>query len=332
LYTSVRIEECGEVTFTSPSWGINHFQSLTVVIPAYNEERFIGSVVIHALRYAPRVVVIDDGSSDATAYIAEQAGATVIKHETNLGKSEAVNTALKWAKQNGTQALVFIDGDGQHKPDEILRVFEPILAGKADLVVGSRFLTIKSEIPVYRQIGQHLLTSFINLASNVAVTDSQSGFRAYSRRAIEVLHFNGSGLSVESEMQFLIEEHTLRVVEVPISVIYKEKSKRNPFSHGMQIVSNVARLMGQHRPLLMFGLPGLFALVVGVIMGLLVFDIYSKTHEVALGYSLITIMLIILGVLSIFVGLILHSVRAFFLDLKKTVQHNCVLSNGIGRR
>lgn len=292
---------------------------ITVAIPAYNEERFIGSVILQAQRYTASILVIDDGSHDATAEIAEAAGAIVLRHEVNKGKSEAVNTALQWARQHNTQALVFIDGDGQHNPNEINYLLAPIQQGGADMVVGSRFLSVKSKIPTYRQVGQHLLTAATNLASSVSVTDSQSGFRAFSRKAIEVMHFSGTGLSVESEMQFLAKEHGLRVAEVPISVVYHQKAKRNPLSHGMQVISNVARLVGQHRPLLFFGVTGLIFLLIGVVMGTIIFDIYSRTRELAVGYSLIAVMMIVLGSLAIFVGLILHSVKAFFLDLKKTI-------------
>src|SRR5439155_20951890 len=115
---------------------------VVIAVPAYNEERFIGSVVIQALRYTPDVVVIDDGSRDATAYIAEQAGALVLRHTANQGKSEAVNTALMWARERDVDALVFIDGDGQHRPDEIETVLAPVLDGAADMVIGSRFLEV----------------------------------------------------------------------------------------------------------------------------------------------------------------------------------------------
>jgi len=293
--------------------------NVAVVIPAYNEARFIGSVVIQSLRAFPNVLVIDDGSSDETAYVAEKAGARVIRHLTNQGKSQAVNTALEWARRNTVNALVILDGDGQHNPDEIKSVLAPILENKADLVVGSRFMSIKSKIPIYRRFGQHALTAATNLASRVNVSDSQSGFRAFSRQAIELMHFRGTGLSVESEMQFLVKEHALTILEVPISVVYEEKAKRNPFAHGVQIISNIVGLIGQNRPLFFFGFPGLVSLVLGVIWSLITLEIYSRTHELAIGYALIDVMLIILGILSIFVGLILHSVRAFFLDMKKII-------------
>jgi len=286
--------------------GIQPALLVTIAIPAYNEERFIGSVVIQALRYTDDVIVIDDGSQDGTAYIAEQAGARVLRHVVNKGKSEAVNTALTWARQRGTSALVFIDGDGQHRPDEVDRVLAPVLAGEADMVIGSRFLAVKSNIPAYRQVGQHLFTAMTNMASNVPVTDSQSGFRAFLRRAIELLHFTGTGLSVESEMQFAAKEHNLAITEVPISVVYAEKAKRNPIAHGLQILGNIVHMVSQNRPLFYFGLQGTAFLAAGTFMAAVTTDVFSHTHVLAVGYALAAVLLLILGILTLFVGLILN--------------------------
>jgi glycosyltransferase involved in cell wall biosynthesis len=290
---------------------------IAIAIPAYNEERFVGSLVIQALRYTPNVVVIDDGSKDATAYIAERAGALVIRHPQNGGKSEAVNSALRWARDTDTQCLVFIDGDGQHRPDEIDKVVGPVLGGEADMVIGSRFLSVKSRIPAYRKIGQAGFTALTNVASAVSVTDSQSGFRAFSRKAIEVLNFNGTGLSVESEMQFQAKEHGLSIVEVPISVVYAEKAKRNPLAHGMQLIENILHLVGLHRPFFFFGIQGLMMLIAGAFLSTVTVTTYSSTRELAVGYALISVLLLILGMLSVFVGLILHAVRSNFVALNK---------------
>ncbi|MCW1966963.1 MAG: glycosyltransferase family 2 protein [Anaerolineae bacterium] len=295
-------------------------QAFVVVIPAFNEARFIGSVVIQSLRFTPQVLVIDDGSQDDTAYIAEQAGAMVIRHERNGGKSKAVNTALNWARENQVQALVLIDGDGQSSPLEIPSVVAPVLSGEADVVIGSRFLQVKSDIPVYRQVGQHLLTAATNLTSAVNVTDSQSGFRALSRRAIEAMFFTGTGLSVESEMQFLMQKHQLRLAEVPVSVVYAEPAKRNPVAHGVQILTNLIKLVSENRPLTFFGGAGLASLLIGILFGLHVTDTYFRTFQLAVGYAMISVLLTLLGVIAVFVGIILHNLRALVDELKMTIQ------------
>src|SRR5690349_4093402 len=174
------------------------------LIPAYNEARFIGSLVLAALAHVDLALVVDDGSSDRTAEIARRAGATVFRHSQNQGKAAAVNTGFLYMRQLKAAGVVMLDGDGQHTADDIPRVLEPILAGEADIVVGSRFLDVKSDIPLYRQVGQHGLTLATNLTSGVRVSDSQSGYRAFSSRAIEKLWFGQGGFSIESEMQFLI--------------------------------------------------------------------------------------------------------------------------------
>src|SRR5262249_25238610 len=150
----------------------------------------------------------------------------------------------------------------------------PILESRADVVIGSRFLQIKSAIPAYRQVGQHGLTMMTNLASGVSVSDSQSGFRAFSAHALDQLSFSQGGFSIESEMQFLAREHRLRIAEVPIKVIYAEPAKRSPIAHGVQVLNGILRLVSQTRPLLFFGMTGMALFVSGITLGLYILDIY----------------------------------------------------------
>lgn len=291
---------------------------IIAAIPAHNEARFIGSVVLSTRQYVDLVLVIDDGSTDETATLAEAAGAIVIRHERNGGKGMAVNTAFGKARSLRAKALVLIDGDGQHRTADIKAVLLPILEGTTDVSIGSRFLDIRSEIPGYRQIGQHALTAATNIGSGVRLTDSQSGFRAFSRAAIERLSFRGTGFSVESEMQFLIREHGLRATEVPIGVVYAEPAKRNPVRHGMGVLSGIVRLVSQGRPLLFFGLPGLGLLLLGLVLGLMVVQIYDRTQSLAIGYAMITVLFTIVGVLAIFVGLMLNAMRAILHELRRS--------------
>jgi glycosyltransferase involved in cell wall biosynthesis len=295
------------------------YGQVIALIPAFNEERFIGSLVLQALQFVDQVIVVDDGSNDRTRRIAERAGALVIHHTTNQGKAAAVNTGFKALRNLAPRAVVMLDGDGQHNPEDIPAVIEPILAGTADIVVGSRFLSIRNDIPLYRQIGQHGLTMTTNLTSGVWLTDSQSGFRALSCRAIERLFFLQRGFSIESEMQFLALEHKLRVVEVPINVIYAEPPKRNPFQHGVQVLNGILRLMGQIRPLLFFGMSGLAVLIISGLLGFYIIDIYQRTQVLAIGYGLVTLILCVIGVLLFFSGIILHSTRGMLLDLRNSV-------------
>lgn len=292
---------------------------VVAVIPAHNEERFIGSVVLAASKYVDTVLIVDDGSTDDTALVAAAAGAKVISMETNSGKGAALARGIETAMKSGNiEALVLMDGDGQHQPKELPEVVRPILEGSADIVVGSRFLEIESDIPWWRQIGQHGLTWVTNSASGVPLTDSQSGFRALSPRAAMLLTQHQSrGFSVESEMQFLIKEHGLRVQEVPISCVYAEPPKRNPFVHGVQVLDGILRLVGQSRPMLFFGVPAILLLVAGMFMGNGMVAIFNSTQQLSLGYALTTMLLIILGAIGLSTGVILHSVRALLVRMLK---------------
>lgn len=291
-----------------------------VAIPAYNEERFIGSVVLQVRRAGLSVLVIDDGSSDQTSEVAEAAGAFVERHPENRGKAEALNTAFRYARSSGASALVVLDGDGQHNVAEIQRLLEPILSGEADIAIGSRFLAESpGSIPRVRRLGQKAMTAVTNACSGAAVTDSQSGFRAFSRKAIETLLFSAKGFNVEVEMQFWASEHGLRLVEVPITAVYLDPPKRNVLSHGLHVLNGILSLVGRRRPLLSFGVPGFIVLLVGLSFGVMVTQIYQTTHVLAVGYSLITVLCTITGLLSIFTGLLLHSVRGTFIDLEKRI-------------
>ncbi len=285
------------------------------VIAAFNEDRFIGSVVLKTRHYVDQVLVIDDGSTDATARIAEEAGALVIRHETNRGKAQAVNTGLRRAREMDAALVVLIDADGQHDPAEIPLLITPVETQQADIVVGSRFLGTRSQIPRWRVMGQHALTVATNIASGVPLTDSQSGFRALSRKALDSLEFRpNGGFSVESEMQFLVQQHRLAVKEVPVHMTYQEGPKRNPFSHGVQVLNGIIALVSQHRPLFFFGVPGFLTLTLGIILGAIVIERYNTYQTLAVGYALISILLALIGIQTLFTGIILHTIRAFLAD------------------
>ena len=290
---------------------------IVVLIPAFNEERFIGSVVLKARRQADVVLVVDDGSSDATAEIAEAAGAVVVRQPKNRGKGATLTVGFRKAREFNPSVVVLLDADGQHLPEELGLVIAPVLHGKADIALGSRYLGATSLVPQHRILGHKLFNFLSNSMSGVSVTDSQSGFRAFSPRAIEDLAFRSRGFSVESEMQFLARERKLEVVEVPITIRYQDKPKRPVMAHGMAVLNGLLKLVGQYRPLLFFGVPGLALLLAGLAMGALVVDIYAKLQELSVGYALICVLFTILGSLGLFAGIILHSMRGLLLDAER---------------
>jgi glycosyltransferase involved in cell wall biosynthesis len=290
-------------------------QKIIAVIPAYNEERFIGSIVLKAHRYADTIIVVDDGSTDATAHIAEAAGAIVIRHEQNKGKGVALNTGFRRARELNPDVVISLDADGQHVPEEMTIVAAPVLGGQADIAVGSRYLEKKSNVPLHRIWGHVVFNFMTNRVAGVALTDSQSGFRAFSPHAINALSFHSNGFAVESEMQFLAQEHKLRVTEVPITIHYHDPPKRSVIAHGLIVLNGILRLVGQYRPLLFFTVPGIILLVVGLIWGIWVVNIYRRLQILAVGYALISVFFSLVGVLALFTGVILHSMRGLLLDL-----------------
>lgn len=288
---------------------------VVVVIPAYNEARFIGSVVLKASKLADTVVVVDDGSTDGTADVAEAAGAVVVKHVRNRGKGMALNTAFRKARELRPDVVVTIDADGQHLPEEMDQVVAPVLAGQADIVVGSRYLQETSEVPRHRILGHQIFNFISSGVSGIPITDSQSGFRAFSPRALSAISFNSNGFSVESEMQLLAREHGLRMQEVSITIQYLDKPKRPVLAHGLAVLSGILRLTGQYRPLLFFGVPGFVLLIAGLVGGVWVVEIYRIYQTLAVGYALLSGLLLTIAALSLFTGIILHSVRGLLLDL-----------------
>ncbi|WP_407424247.1 glycosyltransferase family 2 protein [Methanobrevibacter sp.] len=210
------------------------------IIPAYNEEVAIAFIVKRALKYVDRVIVVDDGSVDRTSQRARDAGAHVIKHYNNLGKGVSLKDAF--AEVKGFDIVVTIDGDGQHNPDEMLEIMRPIREGRADLVNGSRYLNgFDESTPAYRRIGQKVLNIATNVTSGTHVTDSQSGFRAFSGKRVHCFRFRDTGFGIESEMLADAAENNLRIVEVPITVRYDvvNSSTKGPVTHGVGVLFKI---------------------------------------------------------------------------------------------
>jgi len=284
-------------------------RKIVAAIPCFNEERCIGSVVVKTKKYVDEVIVVDDGSTDATAEIAAGAGAMVHQHGQNRGYGAAIRSALERGRQLGADALVILDGDGQHDPRDIPKLVRPLLDGEADVVIGSRFIGIVKKPPFYRRLGQRVLTTVTNVGSGQKISDSQSGFRAYSAKAIKELNLAEDGMSISSEMQFAISKSGLRVAEVPIDVSYAGQAKRSPIGHGVSVLSRVLVLFSLRQPLLLFGVPGLALLVGGLVLGARVLSVYSSTKELAFGNAFGTILLCLAGLLSLFAALMLQAMK-----------------------
>lgn len=194
-------------------------QKIIAVIPAYNEEKTIGEVIKETKKYVSQVIVADDASSDRTAEIARKEGATVYHHIINRGVGGALGMGFKAALQNETEIIVILDADGQHDPSDIPRLVKPILNNSADVVIGSRFLN-QQKMPILRRIYNKIANFVTYLLFGIKTTDSQSGFRAFSQKALGAIDIKTNGPEVCSEIIKEIGQKKLRLAEVPIKAIY----------------------------------------------------------------------------------------------------------------
>ncbi len=284
-------------------------KNVIAIIPAFNEENSIGSVVLRTLPFVDHVIVANDGSIDLTGFIAEHAGAEVIYLSKNHGKSYAVMRGFDRARQLGATLVVMLDGDGQHHPEEIPSIIAPIIKDEADFVIGSRFLNDGNRIPAYRKIGQKTLDTLTKFASSYKATDSQSGFRALSYRALDSFTIEPSGYDIESVMISYLSDKGFRIVEVPIHVNYEipNKHKKNSISHGMAVLSNLVGIIGYRRPLISFGLPGLILVVFGFYMGIWAITDYTNNKVFPYSLTAISAVFLLIGLTLLNTALILNS-------------------------
>ena len=276
-------------------------------LPAFNEEKYIGSVVLRTRQYVDEVIVVDDGSTDHTVKVAELAGAIVIRHEQNKGYGASIQTILAEAKKRKPDILVLLDADHQHNPDDIPQLIKPISDGY-DLVIGSRGEQ-KGDIPFYRQIGVKVISRFSHVLSRHRLADSESGFRVFSSKAIAKLELKENGMSVSAETIADASGKGLRITEESVFISYTgDGSTLNPVSHGVGVLIRILVMISERRPLFFFGLGGIIMVVVGLIIGIrVVNDVYSG-GVVAVGSALVSSMLVTLGLLSMFTGIILNAI------------------------
>lgn len=199
------------------------------VIPALNEEIRIGAVIRSVLPFVEGIVVVDDGSSDHTCDVTREAGAVCVRHRLNRGQGAALKTGTEAALRLGAEAVVHLDADGQHDPEMIPVLVQPIQAGEADVVFGSRFLGVTpTNMPkirrVYFRLAKIFNTMFVGISKDV--TDPQSGARAMSRAAAERIDFKQDRAAHCSEILRLVTRSDLRWKEVPVHVRYTEETLR----------------------------------------------------------------------------------------------------------
>ena len=293
---------------------------VVVGIPAFNEEKTIARVVLQSQNYADKVVVCDDGSTDLTGEIAERLGALVVRHEKNLGKGAALRSLFNAGRKIGADVIVTLDADGQHTPDEIPSLLEPVLKSEADVVIGCRSMTDGS-VPSHRRVGNRVLNFFTNRSvrngngngngngnTNGRFRDTQSGFRAYSKSALATIDVTENGLGADSQIFLDAAEKNLRILEVPVSTNYPKDirtSKKNSVHHGLEVLVSLLELVSERRPLVFLGIPGLGLLTLGGASFTIVLEVFNQTKQFAIGTAMLGVVSTLLGSLLLFGAVIL---------------------------
>jgi len=277
-------------------------------IPAYNEEKTIAKVVLLAQKHVDMVFVCDDGSKDLTADIAKRLGATVIRHDENLGYGAAIQSLFRKARELDADVLVTMDADGQHDPREIPELIQPILDGEADIVLGSRFLGGHNDAPAYRRFGIKLITNLSKRSRKFS--DALCGFRAYSKKAIKSLNLNETGMGVSAEILLETEQRGLRVTEVPVHVRYKglDTSTHNALRHGASVITSIVRIVVEEKPLLYLGIPGAVFLAFGMFFGSWMMQIYASLGYIETNIALASIAFVLIGLFVIFTAITLYAI------------------------
>ena len=288
-------------------------------MPMYNEEETIGTVVTKALRHVDAVICIDDGSSDSSARIAEKCGAIVVRHRINRGYGGALKSLFIKARELNADALVVLDSDGQHETSDIPKLLQPILSGEADFTIGSRFINGGggTDMPAYRRLGIKVITAASNLSSDLGIKDTQSGFRAFSRSAIERLRFDSEGMELSLEMLEDAHDKDLTIKEVPTIIRYDVPKGSNftAVSHGFTVLSWAMLSLSQKKPILVLGIPGLGLFATGAAMGLNLAQGVTDEIDNYIGTGLSAVWIGVLGLSLMATGLVLQSARGFLKHL-----------------
>jgi len=282
---------------------------ITIGIPAYNEEKNISEIIKKLQKITNKIIVCDDGSNDSTAKIAKEMGVLVVQHETNLGYGAAIRSIFLKAREEKSEFLITLDSDGQHRIEDIQIILEPLKTGKADIVIGSRFLNNGGKnVPSYRKVGIKILTKLANTSLEQNITDSQSGFRGYGKDVIENVTPSESGMGVSNEILIKANKQGLKIVEVPIIILYDgDTSTHNPISHGSSVLISTLKFISMEHPLKFYGIPGFVFLSIG--LGFLIFtlNLFTETRQILLSSAIIGVGSTIFGIILIQSSILLYA-------------------------
>jgi glycosyltransferase involved in cell wall biosynthesis len=282
-------------------------------VPAYNEAKNISEIVNKSKKYANGVIVYDDGSTDNTFELATAAGATVIKSPKNTGYGSAIRALFQAAREQNADIMVTLDSDGQHNPDQIPDVIEPIKQG-FDIVIGSRYLRDddKAKVPKIRSFGIKTITKLTQAASYGGITDSQSGFRAYNRNALSKINLFEDGMAVSIEILLRAKEKKLLTTEVPITINYdiEDTSTHNPLTHGIGLLYSILQFVSLRHPLVFYGLPGIVLLGIAAYFIRNALNLFSASGYVSTNMILVSVGIAVVGVIFLATAAIVYTLVA----------------------
>ena len=281
---------------------------ITIGIPAYNEEKNIAKIIIKLKKITDSIIVCDDGSSDMTSEIAKNLGVIVISHKKNMGYGAAIRTIFEKSAEIGSDILVTFDADGQHRVEDVSRVLRPLENSEADIVIGSRFLGKQSNVPNYRKLGIKVITQVTNSSIKTKLTDSQSGFRAYSKQVLSKISLSEIGMGISTEILIKASSKGLRITEVPITILYSgDTSTHNPVSHGTSVLFSTIKFTSIEHPLKFYGIPSVIFLTIGVIFTSLAVQYYVDVGRLNTDLTLIGAGTILVGIILLISAILLYS-------------------------
>jgi len=282
---------------------------IIIGIPAYNEEKNIAGIITKLKNVSNDIIVCNDGSTDLTANIAEDMGAIVVNHEKNLGYGGAIRSIFLKAKDLAADVLVTFDADGQHRIEDIDGVIAPILENQSDIVIGSRFLDdSEKEVPQYRKMGIKVITKITNATIKKELTDSQSGFRAYSKQVLNEISPSETGMGVSTEILIKASSKDFKISEVPIKILYGENtSTQNPITHGSSVIFSTIKFTSIEHPLRFYGIPSVIFMIIGFSFTYLAIQYYAEIGRLNTNLTIISAGTILIGVILLISAILLYS-------------------------
>lgn len=283
------------------------------IIPAYNEESTIENIIKTTSLFVDEVLVINDGSTDRTVEVTNNAGAILIDNIVNRGLGKTIQRGYDEAIKRGADIVVQIDADGQYDPKEIPKLIQPILENKADLVLGSRLENLKYKMPWLKKQGNKAFTWLLRRLTGADIKDGQTGFRATRKEVLETFEILGD-FTYTQEMIVKASEKGWRISNVPINFYQRNAGESRlipgPLSYAWRAWIIIIRTLRDYDPLRFFGIPGIIFVIAGLMFGTAF--LYKFAIVGFIGHTpavILTALLIIVGVQMIFMALMADMMR-----------------------